>query len=450
VTDSNGPFRQTIAAESSLSGIGLHLGHECTLTFKPAAGGSGIRFRRVDLPGRPEVPATIGHAVLSERRTQIGEGEEALHTVEHVLAAVAGAAIDDLVIEMNAPEPPILDGSARPFFDALVRAGATRSGGALEYLDLMEPVRVIDGDSVYDARPARELRLDVTIEFPHPIIGRQSGSYTVTRESFESELASARTFGFVSEVEALRAKGLIKGASTENAVVLDATGLVGATLRWPDEFLRHKALDFVGDLALAGRRVRAHISAFKPSHRGTVRLVQEMMRAARPVAGSAVETRKEKSVEDKAARSTGKGVMGVEEIMRVIPHRYPFLLVDRILEVVEGQHIVGLKNVTINEPFFQGHFPGHPIMPGVLIIEAMAQVGGMMVMGAVPDPESKVVYFMSLDNVKFRRPVRPGDQLMLALDVTQVRGRVCKMRGVARVDGEIVAEADMAAMVRDK
>jgi UDP-3-O-[3-hydroxymyristoyl] N-acetylglucosamine deacetylase/3-hydroxyacyl-[acyl-carrier-protein] dehydratase len=200
------------------------------------------------------------------------------------------------------------------------------------------------------------------------------------------------------------------------------------TLRWADEFVRHKAMDCVGDLALAGRRVRAHVIAHRPSHAGTVRLVREMTRMA--------------------CKETT--VIEIEEIMRVLPHRYPFLLVDRVIELEDGKRVVGIKNVTINEPFFQGHFPGHPIMPGVLIIEAMAQVGGILLMGTVPDPESKVVYFVSLDNVKWRKPVRPGDQLRFELDVVQIRGSLCKMKGVAKVDGAVVAEADMAAMLRDR
>jgi UDP-3-O-[3-hydroxymyristoyl] N-acetylglucosamine deacetylase/3-hydroxyacyl-[acyl-carrier-protein] dehydratase len=428
----SGAARNTIAAATSLRGVGLHLGDECTLTFRPAAPGAGISFRRSDRHDLPAVPARFDQAVLSERRTVLGEGEGAFHTVEHVLAAVAACEIDDIVIELSAAEPPILDGSAGPFWDALRATGMVSHGGTAEYLELTEPVRVIDGESVYEAYPAATLQLEVAIDFPHPLIGRQCGRYTVSREVFGRELARARTFGFVREVEALRAKGLIRGASTENAVVLDEVGLYESELRWPDEFVRHKAMDVIGDLALAGRRVRARVVASKPSHRGTVTLVREMMRHAR-----------QPSVEEKK-------VLGIEEIMKVLPHRYPFLLVDRILEIEEKKRIVGLKNVTINEPFFQGHFPGHPIMPGVLIIEAMAQVGGMLLMGTLGDAESKVVYFMSLDNVKFRRPVKPGDQLRFELDLVQVRGPVCKMRGVARVDGEVVAEADMAAMVRDR
>ena len=434
--------RRTIARDAALEGIGLHLGHQCRLVFRPAPAGAGIRFRRSDITGSPEVPARVERAVLSERRTQLGEGPESLHTVEHVLAAVAGLEIDDLTIEMDAPEPPIMDGSARPFLEALQAAGVVETGGRADVLELAEAVRVIDGESVYEAYPAAELSVEVTIDFPHPLIGRQKGAWRVTREAFAAELAPARTFGFVHEVEALRAKGLIRGASTDNAVVLDERGVVGTTLRWPDEFLRHKAMDCVGDLALAGRRVRARVVAFKPSHRGTVTLVREMTKMARNAGNGSPA----------APATTGAketSVLGIEEIMKVLPHRYPFLLVDRILER-EQQRIVGLKNVTINEPFFQGHFPGHPIMPGVLIIEAMAQVGGMLLMGSVDNPEAKVVYFMSLDNVKFRRPVKPGDQIRFELELTQVRGMVCKMRGLAKVDGEVVAEADMAAMVRDK
>ena len=428
--------RRTIAAEATIEGVGLHLGQPCRLTFRPAESGAGIRFRRMDLEGTPFIPARVEHAVEAERRTQLGTGPAALHTVEHVLAAVAGLEVDDVTIEMDGPEPPIADGSARPFLEALQGARVIEQAGEAEFLELTEPVRVIDGASVYEAYPAPALELDVTIDFPHPLIGRQRGTYAVTRESFARELAPARTFGFVHEVNALRAKGLIQGASTANAVVLDERSVVETTLRWPDEFVRHKAMDCVGDLALAGRRVRARVVASKPSHRGTVTLVREMTKVARRVT---------RTVASKETR-----VLGIEEIMKVLPHRYPFLLVDRILEIEENKRILGIKNVTINEPFFQGHFPGHPIMPGVLIIEAMAQVGGMLLMGSVEDPDSKVVYFMSLDNVKFRKPVKPGDQLRFELDLTQVRGMVCRMRGVAKVDGEVVAEADMAAMVRNR
>jgi UDP-3-O-[3-hydroxymyristoyl] N-acetylglucosamine deacetylase/3-hydroxyacyl-[acyl-carrier-protein] dehydratase len=423
--------RRTIAAPATLEGIGLHLGQPCRLTFVPAAAGSGIRFRRSDLSGAPETPAHVSVAVAAERRTQLGEGAAALHTVEHVLAAVAGLAIDDLVIELDGPEPPILDGSAEPFRAALAEAGFITQAGVPAMLRLREPVRVVDGESVYVATPADALDVEVAIDFPHPRIGAQSGRWTVTPESFTQALAPARTFGLLSWVDELRGKGLIQGASAENTIVLDSSDVVGTTLRWPDEFVRHKALDVVGDLALAGARVQARITATKPSHRGTVTLVRAM------VAQAAVP-----------AAPTEARVLGIEEIMQILPHRYPFLLVDRIIEMEEKTRVVGIKNVTINEPFFQGHFPGHPIMPGVLIVEAMAQVGGVLLMGTVDDPGSKVVYFMSMDNVKFRRPVKPGDQLRIEVDIVQLRSAVCRIRGVAKVDDTVVCEADMAATVR--
>ena len=421
--------RNTIAKSTSVEGVGLHLGVPCRLTFIPAKSGQGIVFKRMDLPGTPEIRAHVDTAVLTERQTQLGNDPVAVHTVEHVLAAVGALEIDDVVIEIDGPEPPIADGSAKPFFDALKQGGIASQSGSVQYLDLKEPVRFKDGDAEYEAHPASALDLDVTIEFPHKQIGRQHGHYRITPDAFSAELAAARTFGFVHEVEALRSRGLIKGASTKNAVVLDEKGVIDTTLRWPDEFVRHKAMDCVGDLALAGARVRARIVARKPSHRGTVQLVRAMRASLK--------------------RGTTVAEMGIEEIMDILPHRYPFLLVDRILEA-DGKHVVGIKNVTINEPFFAGHFPGHPVMPGVLIIEAMAQVGGVLLMGAIDNPQSKVVYFTSLNNVKWRKPVRPGDQLRFELELLQVRGTVAKMQGVAKVDGELVCEAEMGAMVRDR
>lgn len=420
--------RHSIGQPAVLEGTGLHLGQPCRLTFRPAASASGVVFRRVDLEGEPTIRAHAAEAVLTDRRTQLGTGAIALHTVEHVLAAVAALEIDDLTIEMDAPEPPVLDGSARPFVEALCRAGLAERAGAVEYLDVSAPVRVEVGEARYEAWPAPRLSISAEIDFPHPLIGRQRADWTITPATFTEELAPARTFGFLHEVDALRAQGLIQGASTANVVVLGETEAVGTTPRWPDEFVRHKMLDCVGDLALAGRRVRARIIACRPSHRGTVTLVQEMLRRAAKEAG----------------------MLGIDDIMKILPHRYPFLLVDRILELEPQRRVVGIKNVTINEPFFQGHFPGHPIMPGVLIIEAMAQVGGLLLLGTVDAPEGKVVYFTSLTDVKWRKPVKPGDQLRFELDVQQIRGRLCKMRGVALVDGETVCEATMGAMVVDR
>jgi len=420
--------RHSIGVPISLHGVGLHHGRECTLTFHPAPAGSGILFRRIDLPGTPTVFARAELAVLTERHTQLGLDDAAVHTVEHVLAAVAGLEIDDIRIDLDSAEPPILDGSARPFYDALLSAGIVDVPGEVEYLTLSSPLTVRDGSSTYTVSPSPTLSLDVTIDFPHPLIGRQSCQVPISPASFASELAGARTFGFLREADALRAKGLIQGVSTANTVVLDDQGPVETELRWSDEFVRHKAMDFIGDLALAGKRVRARIVADRPSHRGTVTLVREMLKRA----------------------AEEKRMAGAEDIIKALPHRYPFLLVDRILEHEHGKRIVGLKNVTINEPFFQGHFPGHPVMPGVLIVECMAQVGGLMMLANVGEADQLIMYFTSLDNVKFRRPVKPGDQLRIEVDMIQRRGRMCKIHGVARVDGEVVCEADMGAMVRDR
>jgi UDP-3-O-[3-hydroxymyristoyl] N-acetylglucosamine deacetylase/3-hydroxyacyl-[acyl-carrier-protein] dehydratase len=420
--------RKTIEREAALTGIGLHTGAATTATCRPGAAGSGIRFRRTDLSGTPEIPARLDEVAETERRTALGKGEHTIHTVEHLLAAVAALEIDDLVIDVDGPEPPIADGSFAPYVQLLTEAGVTSLPGEPVVYRIAAPFQVTEGDATYVVSPSRNLRLTTTIEWKHPMIGRQVGSFDVTPATFAAELAGARTFGFASEVESLRERGLIRGASTANAVVLSEDSVIDTSLRWPDEFVRHKAGDIVGDLALLGGRVQAHVVATRPCHQGNIALARGIARTS---------------------SKTGAPVIDIGRIQDVLPHRYPFLLVDRIVEVEGKTRIVGIKNVTINEPFFQGHFPGHPIMPGVLIIEAMAQVGGMLVLGT-EDISDKVVYFMSLDNVKFRRPVLPGDQLRCEVEMIQFRGKTCKMKGVAFVDGQVVAEAEMMARVVDR
>ena len=390
-----------------------------------------IAFRRTDLEGQPLISAKLTSVGALERRTALVNGTAEVHTVEHLLAAGAALESDDLIIAIDGPEPPIADGSFQPFLDALRQAGSAEQGGEADEFIVREAFHVTEGESSYLVGPAPKLSMSVTIDFPHPLIGRQQGTYDVDEAAFTTQLAGARTFGFVKEVEALRAKGLITGGTTDNAIVLDETGVVGTQLRWPDEFVRHKAGDLLGDLALVGGRIRAQIVATKPSHRGNVAL------------GRAIRQR---------AMRAGAPVMDVRQIVEVMPHRYPFLLVDRIIEMEDRKRIVGIKNVTINEPFFQGHFPGHPVMPGVLIIEAMAQAGGLLLMSLVPadDHHTKVVYFMSLDSVKFRRPVVPGDQLRFELVMLKFGGKMCRMKGQAFVDGHVVCEAEMMAAVVDK
>ena len=422
--------RRTLAGTAVVKGTGLHTGRAATARCLGAPSGQGIVFRRVDLPGSPVIPARISEVQSTERRTALGQGEASVQTVEHLLAAAAALSLDDLTIELDAPEPPIGDGSFTPFLEAFTGAGVRETEGEPVVYRVTTPFDLSEGESSYVVAPSPSLRLTTTIEWDHPLIGRQSGAYDITPDEFARELAGARTFGFLREAEALRARGLALGAGLESTLVLSEDGLVGnAELRWPDEFVRHKSADILGDLALVGGRIQAHVIATKPSHQGNIALARWLTRTAQRNGGVA---------------------MDIGRILDVIPHRYPFLLVDRILEVEGTKRIVGIKNVTINEPFFQGHFPGHPIMPGVLIIEAMAQVGGMLLLGTIEDPDQKVVYFMSLDNVKFRRPVLPGDQLRCELEMLQNRGRTCRMKGVAYVDGNIVAEAEMMARVVDR
>jgi UDP-3-O-[3-hydroxymyristoyl] N-acetylglucosamine deacetylase/3-hydroxyacyl-[acyl-carrier-protein] dehydratase len=373
--------------------------------------------------------ARVADVRATERRTAIGAGSVEIQTVEHVLAALHAARLDDVLVAIDGPEPPMLDGSFLPWLELVDQAGVVEREGEPSVVRVREPFEVQSGGARYVVTPDPALRITATIEWTHPAIGRQSLALSVTEEEFRREIAPARTFGFVHEVEALRARGLLQGATSEMAVVLSEAGIESGALRWPDEFVRHKIGDVLGDLALLGARVEAHIMTERPSHQGNVELAQELARRGE---------RRDPSA------------MDVTQIMRVMPHRYPFLLVDRIVEIEPGRRIVGLKNVTINEPFFQGHFPGHPIMPGVLIVEAMAQVGGMLLMDHFEDPESKVVYFMSLDGVKFRRPVLPGDQLRFEIELLQFRGRTCRMRGEAFVEGQPVCEAEMMARVVDR
>ncbi|MGE0441905.1 MAG: UDP-3-O-acyl-N-acetylglucosamine deacetylase [Gemmatimonadales bacterium] len=420
--------RRTLKAEVTIRGTGLHTGATTRLRCLPAPSGTGVVFRRTDLEGQPEFRATVDAVEATERRTAIGHGEATVHTVEHLLAAVAALGIDDLTVEIDGPEAPILDGSFAPFLSALESVGVAEQAGDPASFTVTAPFTLTVGQASYVVAPAKGLRITATIEWPHPLIGRQVGAFDVTPEAFRTELAPARTFGFVAELDGLRAKGLLKGGTPESAVVLSDTESVTGPLRWPDEFVRHKAGDIVGDLALTGGRINAHVVATRPSHEGNVALARMIARTA----------------------SRNGLVLDIGRILDVIPHRYPFLLVDRIVEIEPRKRVVGIKNVTINEPFFQGHFPGHPIMPGVLIVESMAQVGGMLLMGELDQPDEKVVYFMSLDNIKFRRPVTPGDQLRQEVEMVQLRGRVCRMKGVAYVDGQVVCEAEMMAMVVDK
>ncbi|MGD8279137.1 MAG: UDP-3-O-acyl-N-acetylglucosamine deacetylase, partial [Gemmatimonadota bacterium] len=423
--------QQTTVSAVELRGTGLHSGAEVLLRVCPAAGGTGVRFVRTDLDGAPEIPAVLETVVSTDRGTSIGTADARVSTIEHFMAAVVALGIDNLRVEIDGPEVPILDGSFEPFFQLLRSAGIEEQAERAVEIPVPEAFSFEGpGGSSYAVFPGPDLKISGAIEFEHAAIGRQFASFTLTPETFGSEIATARTFGFMQEAEALRARGLALGATLENAVILDDTGVASGELRFPDEFVRHKVGDLLGDLALLGGRIRGHVIADRPSHAGNVE-------AGRQIAAA-------------VGRSTQAPIVDIERILQYLPHRYPMLLVDRIVEFESGKKIVGIKNVTINEPFFQGHYPGHPVMPGVLIIEAMAQVGGLLLMDAVENPEDKVVYFMSLDNVKWRRPVTPGDQIRFELEMLQLRRHVCRMRGEGFVDGNLVVEAEMMARIVDR
>lgn len=428
-----GVNHRTLARPVTLEGIGVHSGAPARLTVHPDPEAQGLRFVRSDLPGAEPISATLDFVVDTDLGTTIGLDEtNRVLTIEHIMAALAAVGVTSARLEIDGPEPPILDGSFAPWLDAFLEAGIVELDVPMPVIRVLRPIHVLCRDgTTYVAAPADGFRATVVIEFDHPAIGRQAGSWGFTAETFRKEIAPARTFGFKRDAEALRSRGRALGSSLENTVVLDDSGVMNDALRFPDEFVRHKAGDLLGDLALLGARVDAQILADRPSHRGNIELARALQ----------VESRR---------NPEGEAILDTAKIMEYLPHRYPMLLVDRITHFEAGRRIVGIKNVTINEPFFQGHYPGHPIMPGVLIVEAMAQVGGLLLMDSIERPEDKVVYFMSLDNVKWRRPVVPGDRLLFELELLQFRRGICRMRGEAFVDGKLVAEAELMARVVER
>jgi len=423
------------------------------MTFLPAPPGTGIRFRRVDLDGVPEIEARVHNVSETARSTTLSKGNVKIHTVEHVLATFSGYRIDNAIVELNANEPPIADGSAREYCRMVEEAGIEAQHEQREDYSISEAIQLQSGDTQMTVLPDDVFRISCTSADAK---GRftQFLSIVVNPETWKTDLAHARTFCFFEEIEFLIKNGLIKGGSLENAVVIrDDAVLTTEPLRYPDEFVRHKILDIVGDLSLVGRPLRGHLIAIKPSHSANcemARLVadqmmrpEKFMQAFGPPPIQA-ETFTTPPVKDDTPQET---IMGVEDIMRHLPHRYPFLLVDRIVEL-QGDHVVGIKNVTINEPFFQGHFPGHPIMPGVLQLEAMAQVAGMLMIQRA-EKQGQIAYFMSADSVKWRKPVFPGDTVVIDITMKKSRGRIGRAQGVCKVRGEIVSEAEVTFMIQD-
>ena len=433
--------QRTVAARAAFEGVGLHTGVPARLTFCPAPPNAGIRFVRTDLPGSPEIvvsPQAAGNHTDALRRTVLRNGPTEVHTVEHVLATVAGLGLDNVVIEVDgpeAPEPP--DGSARPIAETVLRAGIVEQDAPRRYLRISDPVDFRARGVQILAWPSEEFRISFTIEFDNPLVGTQHASYVLSPETFIREIAPARTFVLYEDVEALQKAGMIKGGTLRNAVVIKGSEILSEEpLRFPDEFVRHKILDLMGDLCLLGRPLRGHVLSLRSGHDTNVRFVKQLSE----------ERQQPYAYEDLLDRTH----FDIHAITRIMPHRYPMLLVDRILLLEEAKRVVGLKNVTLNEPFFSGHFPEHPIMPAVLIIEAMAQVGGVLLLNTVEEPESKLVYFMGIDNAKFRRPVQPGDQLIFDLEMVRLKSLICKMKGRCYCRGQLVAEADLLSKIVDR
>jgi UDP-3-O-[3-hydroxymyristoyl] N-acetylglucosamine deacetylase/3-hydroxyacyl-[acyl-carrier-protein] dehydratase len=434
----------TLAKEVSFSGVGLHSGARTTLVFKPAPANSGIKFVRSDLASKPEIEAQISNAIPTgdySRRTVLGCGDVTISTVEHVLAAVSGLGIDNLIIELDAAEPAESDGSSAPFVKVLKEAGIVEQDAPKRYIEVKNPIALTENGVQMVALPHDGLRISFTAHYDHPLIGTQYASFDVSQEVFETEIAPARTFSLLKDIEDLRSRGLIKGGSLENSIVIGDREIMNeGPLRFSDEFVRHKVLDLLGDLCLLGMPVKAHIISVKSGHASNIKLVKLLKdRFGGP----------SKSLAGRHVRDVPSS-LSIEEIEEIMPHRYPFLLVDRILSLEEGKRVVGIKNVTINEPFFQGHFPGHPIMPAVLIIEAMAQVGGVLLLSMVENPKKKLVYFMGIDKAKFRKPVFPGDQLRFDLEMLRLRMNTCKMKGKAFVGEDLVAEAELLSVLVDR
>lgn len=435
--------QKTIASEATLSGVGLHTGSLTTVTFKPAPPNSGIVFKRVDLPGQPCIPADVDHVVDVSRGTTIGIGDAHVHTVEHGLAAMAGLGVDNLMVELDAEEIPNGDGSALPVMNTLDKAGIVEQDADREYITVDRPVYYRQDDVTLSILPSDELRISMTIAYDHVCIGTQYASFVVNEESFRREIAPARTFCFLREVKMLQEKGLIRGGSLESAVVIGDDTILNEELRFPDEFVRHKILDLLGDMYLLGKPVKGHIVGVKGGHEKNV-LFSKQIKKVYANGSSKV------ALQDyKVSGNRKPPALDVNKIMKILPHRYPFLLVDRILSYVPFKHVTGIKNVTVNEPCFQGHWPDIPVMPGVLIIEAMAQVSSVLIFGENGEPAGKLAFFMGIEKAKFRQTVVPGDQLVIECEMVRLRTNACKVKAVAKVDGEIAAEATMTFGLMD-
>jgi UDP-3-O-[3-hydroxymyristoyl] N-acetylglucosamine deacetylase/3-hydroxyacyl-[acyl-carrier-protein] dehydratase len=428
--------QRTILREVTLEGTALHTGDDVTLTIKPAPVDHGIVFRRIDLHGSPEVRPHISQVSDLVRSTTITSGHAQVHTVEHVLSALHGYSIDNVVVDMNASEPPIMDGSARPYVNLILEGEPVEQDKDREYLDLEEPVSVTRGNSSLIALPSDQLKVSCTSADDRGI-HTQHLSLALDPETYATQIAAARTFTIYEDIEELLKLGKIKGGSLDCAVVLKGDKVISKEpLRFPDEFVRHKILDIIGDIRLVGKPIHAHIVAVRPGHA----INADLTKALAETLERKGKRRKAKKPSRVLATETS---LEIKRILDTVPHRYPFLMIDKVVEFVGDDELTAVKNVTFNEPYFIGHFPGEPVMPGVLQIEAMAQAAGIIMLRRVSN-EGKTAFFMSCDKVKFRKAVRPGDQLVIRARMTKSRGnKIGVAEATCTVDGEVVSTGEL-------
>ncbi len=454
--------QHTIKEAVTVSGVGLHTGVDANMTFLPADPNHGIKFQRIDLPNQPIVDADVDYVVDLSRGTTIEHNGARINTVEHTLAALVGLQIDNVMIQLDGPEPPIMDGSSRMFIDALEQVGCVEQNALRNFFEVTESISYKDKERDVEiaALPLDDYRVTVMVDYNSPVLGSQHASLTDIND-FKTEIASSRTFCFLHELEMLYKNNLIQGGDLNNAIVIvdrvveddELDYLAGlfnkpkvevkkegilnnVELRHKNEPARHKLLDVVGDLALAGRPIKAQIMAARPGHAANVAFAKKLKKAMKAEKNSV-------PLYDPSV----KPVLDINEIKDILPHRYPFLLIDRIIHL-DGKMVAGIKNVTINEPFFQGHFPGNPVMPGVLQVEAMAQIGGILVLNTVPDPENYTPYFLGIDKCRFRKMVIPGDTIKFKCELTApIKRGIAKMNGFAYVGNTLVCEAEMTARI---
>ena len=427
------PYQRTLASNASLEGTSLHTGEKVTLTMKPAPPNHGIVFRRIDLEDMPFIPASVDNVQQVERATTLAVGSVKVHTVEHVISALAGMGIDNALIEMDANEPPIGDGSAAPYVKCIKEAGSVEQDQLANVFEVREPIHFEnENGSIISIVPSKDFRVSCT----HAADGGKMTQYysaSITPEVYEKEIAPARTFVFYEDVQPLLEKGLIKGGSLENAVVIrDEEILSKEPLRFKEEFARHKILDVIGDLMLSGKKFMGHVICIKPGHSPNTQVARLLKKAFSEVV----------SMTPSVNIPTGEGALDINEVMKILPHRYPFLLLDRIVKFEGENKCTGIKSVTINEPFFQGHFPGHPVMPGVLQLEAMAQLASIMLLRR-PENQGKIGYFLSADKVKFRKPVMPGDTLFIEGEALKIKSSVAQAKCRCFVNEALVSEAEL-------